>query len=574
MKAWIIISTFLLCTVNAQVKDPLLDSAAKYRYTNYKTSLKFLNQLLLANKSTAINNEANYQSAYILMEHGQCYAAQLNFQRIKETPTSNKYKLLKQEIESCIGTDKDIENDDALIEVEEEKSVAPYSLSNAPPSSARVASSKENITSKKESKKINRSKNKATQIQADYAEGNISPQTANQQLMEAEQEVVSNDSISFNSLSKKLDYTNEEFKLRDEIILNATEEAVITDEKEEEVIDLLQKNQKVAEQRQDIYTQAQYSERLAALYAQQGNQEALKSELNKLQKLLNQYKTYQDNPDLQVLEQQQKIDLLLKERDIQNLELRDAENRKALALKNNQFKNSIIITSIILVVIMGIIILLLLKINNKRKQSQMVMALRALRTQMNPHFIFNALNSINAYISENNTRKANTYLSKFAKLMRMVLEKSEDERIPLSEEIQLIELYLALEQERFEEQFEYQIAIDPEIDLDTWQIPPLVLQPFLENAIWHGLRHISEKGLLELKIEKYSTHLRICIQDNGIGRAAAKELNYKKEHQSKALKNLEERIQLLSSKQGINLAFTISDVVPHGTLVIIDLKNE
>ena len=113
---------------------------------------------------------------------------------------------------------------------------------------------------------------------------------------------------------------------------------------------------------------------------------------------------------------------------------------------------------------------------------------------MNPHFIFNALNSVNGYIAKNDERKANRYLSDFSILMRAVLENSEKDFIPLNKEIELLQLYLKLEHSRFSDKFSYDIQIDSQVKITEFNIPPMLLQPYVENAIWHGLRYKEEIG--------------------------------------------------------------------------------
>ena len=152
---------------------------------------------------------------------------------------------------------------------------------------------------------------------------------------------------------------------------------------------------------------------------------------------------------------------------------------------------------------------------------------------MNPHFIFNALGSIQYFIQTYDTVKADEFLSNFAMLMRSILESSKSKYISLSEEIKLIELYVGLEKIRFENLFDYQIAIDDNLDLES-KVPPMIIQPFVENAINHGLYHLKgRKGLLNLTFDAINNNeLKISISDNGIGRKAAAKLR-NKNHKSR-----------------------------------------
>lgn len=156
---------------------------------------------------------------------------------------------------------------------------------------------------------------------------------------------------------------------------------------------------------------------------------------------------------------------------------------------------------------------------NSYARQVMLSDLRAIRAQMNPHFIFNSLNSINRYILKNEPEIASSYLSRFAKLMRLVLDNSNHERISLKTELDTMKLYVELEQMRFEHVFLFSVETDPDLDLQQVLIQPLILQPFLENAIWHGLMH-KEHGERALSLKVYGEGRdMVCeITDNGVGR--------------------------------------------------------
>ena len=149
------------------------------------------------------------------------------------------------------------------------------------------------------------------------------------------------------------------------------------------------------------------------------------------------------------------------------------------------------------------------------------MELRALKAQMNPHFIFNVLGSIQRYMLANNSKLANEYLTKFSRLTRMVLNHSNKLLVPLSDELQAMEYYIALEQLRLSHRFSYQIHVDEALNPDRVEIPPLLLQIFVENAVWHGLSALEENGRLELVFERHHDLMKIMVRDNGIGRSAA-----------------------------------------------------
>lgn len=147
--------------------------------------------------------------------------------------------------------------------------------------------------------------------------------------------------------------------------------------------------------------------------------------------------------------------------------------------------------------------------------------LSALRSQMNPHFIFNTLNSINSYIIENKKDEASDYLTDFSRLIRIILEHSQKKSVPLADEIKALKLYLELESKRLEAAFDYSIKIIEAVDMDTVSIPPLIIQPFVENAIWHGLRGKKTGGHIDIIIQPYNNGILIIVQDDGVGRVAS-----------------------------------------------------
>lgn len=198
---------------------------------------------------------------------------------------------------------------------------------------------------------------------------------------------------------------------------------------------------------------------------------------------------------------------------------------------------------------------------------------------MNPHFIFNALNSVNNYIAKSDERAANRFLSDFSMLMRSVLENSEEDFIPLSKELDLLELYVKLEHSRFPDKFEYHLYVDEKIEIDKFQIPPMLLQPYIENAIWHGLRYKEEKGFLKIELhQKEENEILITISDDGIGRKKSSELktSNQKKQQSKGMGNIKKRIAILNDMYKDRITVSIADLFEDetGTKVELTLKRE
>ena len=223
---------------------------------------------------------------------------------------------------------------------------------------------------------------------------------------------------------------------------------------------------------------------------------------------------------------------------------------------------------------------LMYKYIKQQRLANNLLALKSLRSQMNPHFIFNALNSVNSFIATNDERTANKYLSDFSQLMRAVLENSEEDFIPLKKEIELLQLYTKLEHFRFQDKFEYSIDVDGTINVEEFQIPPMLLQPYIENAVWHGLRYKKEKGHLNIAIKpKSKDEITITISDDGIGRTRSKQMkteNQKKQN-SKGMNNIKKRVAILNEMYKDKVDVTIEDYQQSedaGTKVVVTLKKD
>ncbi len=197
------------------------------------------------------------------------------------------------------------------------------------------------------------------------------------------------------------------------------------------------------------------------------------------------------------------------------------------------------------------------------RQQMTELEAKALRAQMNPHFIFNCLNAIQELIVTKNFTEAYQYLSHFSKLLRMVLNNSEKNFIPLSSELEVNSLYLQLESLRFKQSFSYEIVVEPQIEEETTYVPSLLLQPFLENAIWHGLMHKEGEKKLTLTFREEGDHLVCIIDDNGIGRERSNEIKAGKigaiHFESKGMTLSQQRIDMLNHQLEENLSIAIED---------------
>ena len=204
----------------------------------------------------------------------------------------------------------------------------------------------------------------------------------------------------------------------------------------------------------------------------------------------------------------------------------------------------------------------------------------ALRAQMNPHFIFNCLNSIESFIIKNDTYRASTYLNDFARLIRLILQNSRTQLISLEDEMEALGLYLEMENLRFTNKFEYEISIRPEVDLSSIEIPPMLIQPYVENAIWHGLMHKSTPGKLLIELSRENGSLKCIIEDDGVGRQRSQEMNAQKrvlKKKSVGMAITSDRISMLSKLYNTTTNVHIEDLVdsqgdPAGTRVELTIN--
>lgn len=257
-------------------------------------------------------------------------------------------------------------------------------------------------------------------------------------------------------------------------------------------------------------------------------------------------------------------ELSLRQKKIEFLEKDLALNNQAMALLQNekQLQRLVIYSLGAVLLVFGFASVAIYRISRKRRRANLLLALKSLRTQMNPHFIFNALNSVNSFIAQSNERAANKYLSDFSRLMREVMENSQHDFIPLSTEIKILELYMALEHARFTDKFEYSLEVDPSLDRDSVFLPPMLVQPYVENAVWHGLRYLEGKGQLKVSFKKAEDTLQIVVQDNGIGRKKSAEIKTinQKTRISTGLKNTENRIGLINEIHHTGLKVEVTDL--------------
>ncbi len=296
-------------------------------------------------------------------------------------------------------------------------------------------------------------------------------------------------------------------------------------------------------------------------------------------KALYAYKKYSDamdrNEKLSESRLTEKSELIRKQKDIEEY-TKDVSigQREETIEQATVFRQQLIIYGLLgIIIIIGVTSFFIYKNAQASKLANRLLALKSLRGQMNPHFIFNALNSVNQFISQQDERTANRFLSEFALLMRLVLENSQEDFIPLQKEQEILSLYLKLEHYRFRDKFDYEIKIDDGINTEMIQVPPMLIQPYIENAVWHGLRYKNEKGKLLLHFYKQNGNMVAEITDNGIGRKRSAELKTQnqKKHNSTGLKNIEERLSIINKVYKLNYRVQIEDCQDNGTRVSVYL---
>jgi len=247
--------------------------------------------------------------------------------------------------------------------------------------------------------------------------------------------------------------------------------------------------------------------------------------------------------------EQEKKDLLVKE-----------EGRiKELQLSRSRYLAIALVAVMILLLFGGFILMRQNRLRGEQRSMQLEQKL--LRSQMNPHFIFNSLIAIESFIYKNEPRAAGRYLSGFAKLMRAILENSREEYVPLEKEVSALKHYLELQQLRFEEGFTYSIHVQEDINAEEIAIPPMLAQPFIENSIEHGIKHSHTAGKIEIKFSKQGSDLLFEVRDNGVGleRSAAMKGSEEKHH-SLATLITNERLNLLNKGKSQKIKIFIDDV--------------
>ncbi|PHN99907.1 sensor histidine kinase, partial [Rhodobacteraceae bacterium 4F10] len=354
----------------------------------------------------------------------------------------------------------------------------------------------------------------------------------------------------------------------------------------EEAIPYLKKSIADADKNKDLIIQKDATKRLSEVYATVGDYtEALKTYQNyvtlvdtlysRKEQEIQQVKRFSKR----ISDNQNRIASLEKDKKLADSKISLAYKDQQLVQESNKRQKWIIYSLIGGFLLMSLLVYFMFRTNKQQKLANNLLALKSMRSQMNPHFIFNALNSVNSFIAVNDERSANRYLSEFSVLMRSVLENSDEDFIPLTKEIELLELYVKLEHNRFKDKFDYNIHIEESIPLEQYSIPPMLLQPYIENAIWHGLRYKKEKGKLQISmLPKNNESITILIEDDGIGREKSIEMKTKNQlkQKSKGMSTIKNRIAILNDMYQDKISVMVSNVFEDGsgTKVELTLKKD
>lgn len=321
-------------------------------------------------------------------------------------------------------------------------------------------------------------------------------------------------------------------------------------------------------------------EALTALYNDQGD---YKQAMNYLRLYVAQKDSLiNDNSKKELLQAAMKYEYEKKEAVAKvEQEKKEAIQNEELEKRATQAKLYIALCILILIVFATVFLQMRNKRNTEKlrlENSLIDLEQKALRLQMNPHFIFNALNSIQGFITENNQSSARKYLSKFARLMRLIMENSAKKTVSLQNEIDVLNDYLELTRLRFPEKFSFRIDVDEQIDAEACEIPPMLLQPFVENAVLHGLAAKASDGHISISFHKKQEMIACMIEDNGVGRKLAMEKKLYS-HKSTGMLVTEERLKAFGEQNAVKTSLQIIDLFDNfgnacGTRVILDIPMQ
>ncbi len=602
---------------NVKAFNSLIDSAATYLKKDAQKSIQFVTEALSQSNSSSENGQAYGLLADVYMQWKQFDLAVSNYRiSIQNNATNDVRMKLAKAYESNKNYQESIETYSAI----KKEELSNYQLTSLYEGLGDTHSAIKNYNASIESykkglavakkhliapkvtdlnSKIAQTYNASgkTAQAHDYFENSLSLASRENKKRAAEEKVKVAD---FQNTNRAYD---DEINLRKQALVEIkdiekdsliTNESPLTSQKQNykignayflqgdfaNAIPYLEKSIIEANKKADLVVKKDATKKLSDLYEDAGDYE----------KAYATYKEYTEVVDELYVKKEQEIsqaarfsrDIVAKQNRITGLETdRElSESKYQLTTERNKRQELIIYSLIGGLILLLVTAYFMYKYIKQQKFANNLLALKSLRSQMNPHFIFNALNSVNSFIASNDERTANKYLSDFSTLMRSVLENSDEDFIPLKKEIELLELYTKLEHFRFKDKFDYTISVADNVNVDEFQIPPMLLQPYIENAVWHGLRYKPEKGQLDIHIAaKSESEITISISDNGIGRKRSKSL--KTEHQqkqnSKGMGNIKKRVAILNEMYKDKVDVFVDDyqdIEDAGTKVVVTLKKD
>ena len=361
---------------------------------------------------------------------------------------------------------------------------------------------------------------------------------------------------------------------------------LLQQDKNEEAIEHLQNSVTIAEKTGDIVNQSKAFKALSEAYDKTGQEsEAIKKYKeyqlleDSLYNLRKRQLATQNKKGAMLENAQNKLSLLEKDKQLNEKTIEILQQERIIQEEFITQQRILTYSLLFGILILLVTAFLVYRSNKAKNKANKLLILKSLRAQMNPHFIFNSLNSVNSFISKNDERAANRYLSDFSRLMRDVMENSQEDFIPLSKEIDILEVYLKLENHRFKDKFDYSFTVDKSINIEDASIPPMLIQPYIENAVWHGLRYKGEKGFLKVAISQLKNDIIVTIEDDGIGRKKSQELKTEnqKSQQSTGIKNINSRLKIIEEVFKTKLDVVIEDADKtnqSGTLVTVKIHQD
>lgn len=599
---------------NIKSFNALIDSVSKYKKIDVEKSIEFVGDALSQSKSLKQNAEAYLVLAEVYMYWKQYDLAVTNYRMSLQNNNTNEAKLglaeayeLNKNYQESLDTYSDINREELsnyqLVLLFEGLGDTYFSIKNYEASVSAYGEGLKVAEAHLIKPKVVDLNSKIAQAYSGKGEADKAEDFFDSSLVLAEQETKKRELeeketvAEFQNINQNY---SKEIQLRKEIIEDVKDvendstlnnESPLTLQKQnykigsayflqkdyDSAISYLEESRTEADSRGDLVVKKDATRKLSDVYVDAGDYEKAKLAFEAYKEVVDELYIRREQELSQA--DRRRIKMIDLQNRITSLE-KDRELTSSLASERDKNQQLIIYSLILGLVLLLITGMFMFKYIKQQRLANNLLALKSLRSQMNPHFIFNALNSVNSFIASNDERTANKYLSDFSYLMRAVLENSEEDFIPLEKEIELLELYTKLEHFRFQDKFDYNIEVSDDVIVSEYKIPPMLLQPYIENAVWHGLRYKSEKGFLDISIDKKGTkEITITIADDGIGRDRSKSLKTanQQKQKSKGMGNIKKRVAILNDMYKDKVDVIVSnfqDADDTGTKVVVTLKKD